>query len=54
MQKKFYVSDNADGRAPGFDRFSRIEQLNFLISQGWVIKGFINSSEGSFFLIEKN
>ena len=54
MQKKFFVSDNAEGQAPGYDRFSRIEKLNLLISQGWVIKGFINNSEGSFFLIEKN
>ncbi len=54
MQKKFFVSDSAKSPAPGFDRFSRIEQLNLLISQGWVIKSFINNSEGSFFLIEKN
>lgn len=54
MQKKFYVSGSSEGSAPGFDRFSRIEQLNLLISQGWVIKGFVNDSEGSFFLIEKN
>lgn len=54
MQKKFYVSKSSEGAAPNYNRFSRIEQLNYLISQGWIIKEFINDSEGSFFLIEKN
>ncbi len=54
MQKKFYVSATQDGAAPSFNRFSRIDQLNELISQGWVIKQYFNNSEGEFFLIEKN
>ncbi len=54
MQKKFYVSRNSDTTAPSFNRFSRIQLLNSLVSQGWVIKSYTNNTEGEFFLIEKN
>ncbi len=56
MQKKFYVSKNpAEGgmAAPELDRFTRIEKLNAMLEMGWTIKGFENSDEGSYFLLEK-
>ncbi|MBR1724081.1 MAG: hypothetical protein IJ723_03570 [Ruminococcus sp.] len=57
MQKKFYVSKNpAEGgmAAPEMDRFSRIEKLNAMLEMGWVIKGFEQTGEGSYFLLEKS
>lgn len=56
MQKKFYVSKNpmeGDMTAPEMDRFSRVEKLNSMLNVGWVIKGFKQSDEGSYFLLEK-
>ncbi|MBR6873603.1 MAG: hypothetical protein IKN17_08890 [Ruminococcus sp.] len=53
MQKKFYVSGGPDGSAPGFDRFSRINELNMLISQGWRIMEFVREDDKEFFIIEK-
>lgn len=56
VQKKFYISRIPAGggaAVPVMDRFSRVEKLNSMLSVGWVIKGFNDSAEGSYFLLEK-
>lgn len=53
MTKRFYVTKAPSGSAPGFDRFSRIEQLNDLLAQGWRIKEFVSDKDEAFFIIDK-
>lgn len=59
MQKVFYVSKNSENNenhgntAPGFDRFSRIEKLNLLLSMGWSIKSFSSDNNEEYFVLEK-
>lgn len=59
MQKVFYVSRNpgnsgVGSAAPDLDRFQRIEQLNRLLSLGWIIKSFSREDNAEFFVLEKN
>ena len=59
MQKVFYVSKNSENNenhgntVPGFDRFSRIEKLNLLLSMGWSIKSFSSENNEEYFVLEK-
>ncbi len=54
MTKKFYVSRNSeDASAPQLDKYQRIEKLNLLLSNGWIIKGFEEADGESWFLLEK-
>jgi hypothetical protein len=59
MQKVFYVSKNSENNdnhgntAPDFDRFSRIEKLNLLLSMGWNIKSFSSENNEEYFVLEK-
>ena len=59
MEKIFYITRNSElggngeNKAPNFDRFQRVEQLNSLLETGWSIKGFETTSDDSYFLLEK-
>lgn len=58
MLKKFYItrtsSDAAEGiNAPSLDKYQRMEQLNDMLSLGWVIKDFKDTEGESYFLLER-
>ena len=54
MIKKFYVSKKTEGYdAPEMDKFQQIEKLNLLLSSGWIIKGFQQNENESWFVLEK-